>query len=90
MAAQRVRNGPELDAPLEDDRELAINVRTALLESLRAKCAAKAEVSLLGRIQGKYPGLKALTAWARETLHSSFSLLSVKTNNMFEITFTSP
>jgi len=90
MAAQRVKNGHTLGAPLEDDRELVINVPTALLESLRSKCAAKAEVTLLGRLQGKHPGLKALTAWARETLHSSLLLLSLKTNNLFEVTFTSP
>lgn len=54
---------------------------------LRANCEAKASVSLLGRVQGKHPGWKALTAWAKETLHSSLTLLSVKSNNLFEVTF---
>ena len=47
----------------------------------------KAKVSLLGRIQGKHPGLKALTAWARGTLHPSLTFLSLKANNLFELTF---
>jgi hypothetical protein len=61
-----------------------------VLASLRSTCAAKAEVSLLGRIHGKHPGLKNLTAWARDTLHPSLSLLSLKTNNLFEVTFAKP
>ena len=89
MAAQRVKNGPEPGAPLEDDREVVVNILAVALESLRFNCAAKADVSMLGKLQGKHPGLKALTAWARETLHPSLSLFSLKTNNLFEITFTS-
>lgn len=45
---------------------------------------------LLGRIQGKQPRLKALTAWARESLHPSLALLSLKANNIFEVTFEKP
>ena len=47
-------------------------------------------MSLLGRIHGKHPGLKALTVWARDALHSSLSLLSLKTNTLFEVTFSHP
>lgn len=61
-----------------------------LLQTLRTKCAAKANSSLIGRIQGKHPGLKALTAWARETLHPSLTQLSLEANNMFEVTFSQP
>ena len=81
---------PELTTPNEEPRKLIANIPAAVLETLRSTCAAKAEVSLLGRIQGKHPGLKALTAWARDTLHSSLSFLSLKTNNLFEVTFTHP
>ena len=73
----------------DDYRRLVVNIPEALLSALRSSCAAKAEVSLLGRIQGKHPGLKALTAWARETLHPTLALLSLKANNLFEVTFTS-
>ena len=73
-----------------NQRKLVINVPAALLSTLRTTCAAKADVSLLGRIQGKHPGLKALTAWARDTLHPSFVFLSLKTNNLFEVTFSNP
>jgi hypothetical protein len=59
----------------------------ALLNKLKATCEAKASVSLLGRIQGKHPGLKALTKWAKETLHPSLALLSLKPNKLFEVTF---
>lgn len=45
---------------------------------------------LLGRVQGKHPGLRRLTAWARETLHPTFVFLYLKANNVFEITFDSP
>lgn len=71
----------------DPDRKMIINVPEELLNSLRSTCAEKAAVSLLGRIHGKHPGLKALTAWARETLHPSLSLLSLKANNLFEVTF---
>ena len=81
---------PEPTTTKEEARKLIANIPAAVLETLRSTCAAKAEVSLLGRIYGKHPGLKALTAWARETLHSSFSFLSLKTNNLFEVTFTHP
>ena len=72
------------------DRKVVVIIPEALLTSLRSSCVEKANVSLLGRIQGKHPGLKALTAWARETLHSSLAFLSLKANNLFEITFNSP
>ena len=75
--------------PLEDNRKLVIiTIPEALLASLRSTWAAKAYGSLLGRIQGKHPGLKALTTWAWDTLHPSFALLSLKANNLFEVTFT--
>ena len=61
-------------------------VRQVVAEAGRLSCMCPAP----WRIQGKHPGFKALTAWARETLHPSLSMLSLKTNNLFEITFTSP
>jgi hypothetical protein len=64
-----------------------INVPEDLLSYMRNSCAEKASVTLIGRIQGKHPGLKALTAWARDNLHSSLLLLSLKTNNLFEVSF---
>ena len=80
---------PETITP-EEPRKLIAKIPAAVLATLRSTCAAKAEVSLLGRIHGKHPGLKALTAWARDTLHPSLSFLSLKTNNLFEVTFTHP
>lgn len=74
----------------EDARKLVARIPEALLATLRSHCEAKASVSLLGRIHGKHPGLKALTAWARETLHPTLALLSLKSNNVFEITFDKP
>lgn len=44
-------------------------------------------LTILGRIQGKHPGLKALIARAWETLHPSLALLSFKAINLFEVTF---
>jgi hypothetical protein len=76
-------------SPAQDDECVVINVPEEQLASMRKACAEKASVSLLGRIQGKHPGLKALTAWARDTLHSSLILLSIKANNLFEVTFSS-
>jgi hypothetical protein len=73
----------------QEDESVMINVPEELLTAMRKSCAEKASVSLLGRIQGKHPGLKALTAWARDTLHSSLILLSIKANNLFEVTFSS-
>ena len=73
-----------------DPRKLVASIPEALLANLRSKCTAKASVSLLGRIQGKHPGLRALTAWARESLHPSLALLSLKSNNVFEVTFEQP
>ena len=72
------------------DRKVVVTVPEALLTSLRTTCAEKDKVSLLGRIQGKHPGLKALTAWARDTLHPTLTLLSLKANNLFEISFSDP
>ena len=71
------------DAP----RKLIATIPEALLSQLRATCEVKASTSLLGRIHGKHPGLKSLTAWAKNTLHSSLTLLSLKANNLFEVTF---
>ena len=63
--------------PTQDtDRKIIINVPEDLLNSLQTTCAEKANVSMLGRIQGKHPGLKALMAWARDTLHPSLVLLT--------------
>lgn len=86
---QTTPSGPtsEVNSPPEEPRKLIATIPEAILASLRSTCAAKAEVSLLGRIHGKHPGLKALTAWARDTLHPSLTLLSLKTNNLFEVTF---
>jgi hypothetical protein len=73
-----------------DSRKVVVSIPDELLATLRSHCEAKTSVSLLGRIQGKHPGLKALTAWARDFLHTSLSLLSLKTNNIFEVTFEHP
>ena len=75
---------------VKPDRKLVVNLPEELLASLRSSCVEKASVSLLGRIQGKHPGLKALTAWARATLHPSLTLLSLKAHNLFEVTFSTP
>ena len=86
------RDGPlnaEPNTPLPA-RKLVAAIPAALLASLRSKCSEKASVSLLGRIQGKHPGLKALSAWARENLHPSLAFLSLKSNNLFEVTFDRP
>jgi hypothetical protein len=72
------------------DRKLVVNIPEELLTSLRTHCAEKTSVSLLGRLQGKHPGLKALTAWARDTLHPSFTFLSMIAKNVFEVTFDNP
>ena len=80
---------PTRSGATDNEHTLVINVPEELLSSLRTSCAEKASVSLLGRIQGKHPGLKALTAWAREVLHPSLSLLTLKANNLFEVTFSS-
>ena len=77
-------------ATMETQRKLVITVPEELMSTLRTTCVEKANVTLLGRIQGKHPGLKALTAWARKTLHPTFAFLSLKTNNLFEVTFTTP
>ena len=84
------RHEPEKDAAPEAPRKLIASIPEEVLTALRSTCAAKAEVSLLGRIQGKHPGLKALKAWARDNLHPSLSLLSLKSNNLFEVTFAQP
>ena len=77
-------------AQQEDTRKLYATIPAELLANLCSSCEAKTSVSLLGKIQGKHPGLKALTAWARETLHPSLQLLSLKSNNVFVVTFESP
>lgn len=76
--------------PNNQERTLVIAVPVELLQSLRTTCATKANLSLIGRIQGKHLGLKSLTAWARDTLHPSLALLSLKANNLFEVTFSQP
>ena len=76
--------------PTTDHRKVVVSIPAALLANLRSQCDSKASVSLVGRIQGKHPGLKALTAWARETLHPSLDLLSLQANNVFEVTFRQP
>ena len=75
--------------PTQEDDCVVINVPEEQLASMRKDCADQASISLLGRIQGKHPGLKALTAWARDTLHPSFTMLSMKSNNLFEVIFSS-
>ena len=87
---QATRSDPEKDTAMEEPRKLIANIPATVLANLRSTCEEKAKVSLLDRIHGKHPGLKALTAWAQETLHSSLSLLSLKTNNLFEVTFSHP
>ena len=72
------------------EKKLVVNIPEELLKALRSSCTEKSNVALLGRIQGKHPGLKALTAWARDTLHPSLVFLSLKANNLFEITFKTP
>lgn len=81
---------PATQPPSGDPRKLVTTLSTGLLATLRTSCEHKSSVSLLGRIHGKHPGLKTLTAWARETLHPTLSLLSLKANNVFEVTFDSP
>ena len=81
---------PTAQMPADDTRKLVATIPANLLATLRTSCESKASVLLLGRIQGKHPGLKTLTAWARETLHPTLSLLSLKANNVFEVTFSSP
>ena len=81
---------PAHQPPLGEPRKLVTTLSPGLFESLRNNCEYKASVALLGRVQGKHPGLKTLTAWARETLHPNLTLLSLKSNNVFEITFDSP
>ena len=79
----------EQDPQPDKHRKLKVTLSEELLSTLRANCAAKAAVSLFGRVQGKHPGLKALTTWAKATLHPSLSLLSLKAKNLFEVTFDS-
>ena len=86
MEASNIEPGQQ-QTPSTNERKLVVAVPEALLQSLRSSCAAKANLSLLGRIQGKHLWLKALTAWARDTLHPYLTLLSSKANNLFEVTF---
>ena len=72
------------------DDEIVVTLPEDILISLRSSCAEKASVSLIGYIQGKHPGHKALTAWARDNLHPSLSYIALKANKVFEITFSSP
>ena len=81
------QDGPNMR---EDPGIFVATVPEDVLVDLRSKCTTKASVSLIGRIQGKHPGLNALTAWARETLHSSFVRLTLKANNVFEVDFGQP
>ena len=79
----------QADAEQPEDR-VVVTLSETLLTSLKTACAETAKVTLLGRIQGKHPGLKALTAWARATLHPSLSSLYLKANNHFEVSFSTP
>jgi hypothetical protein len=72
------------------NRKLIATILEALLKTLKTTCDTKTSILLLGRIQGKHPGLKALTAWAWENIHQSLELLSLNSNNLFEVTFTRP
>jgi hypothetical protein len=67
----------EQDPQTNKHRKLKVALSEELLSTLRVNCAAKAAVTLFGRIQGKHPGLKALTAWAKATLHPSLILLYI-------------
>jgi hypothetical protein len=80
----------EEPAQPKKDRKVVVQFPEEWISSLRTTCAQKANVSLIGRIQGKHPGHKALTAWARDNLHHSLACLSMKTNNLFEVTFSTP
>jgi hypothetical protein len=79
----------EQDPQTNKHQKLKVALSEELLSTLRANCAAKAAVSLFGRIQGKHPGLKALTTWAKVSLHPSLILLSLKAKNLFEVTLDS-
>jgi hypothetical protein len=81
---------PQPQPAQDTDNTILIQVPAALFTKLQTTCKEKASVSLIGRIQGKHPGHKALTAWARGTLHPSLTLLTIKTNNLFEISFSEP
>lgn len=70
-----------------DKRKVVIKIPKEQLASLGTKCDTKASVTLLGRIQGRHPGLQTLTTWAQKTLHPSLKLLLLKANNVFEVTF---
>ena len=76
----------EMAQPGDGDR-LVARLSDKLLATMRSHCERKTSISLIRRIHGKHPGLKALKAWARETLHPSLVLLSVNANNAFEVTF---
>ena len=81
------------DPPLDKQpgtRQLRAAIPEAVLTTLRATCAAKTNLSLFGRIQGKHPGLRALIAWAQENLYPSLIFLALKANNLFEVTFKTP
>lgn len=84
--------GPRGEDPAQptDLQKVVVTIPAAFFASLRLQCNSKASVSLLGRIHGKHPRLKALTAWAQKTLHPFLTLLSLKTNNVFEVTFDQP
>jgi hypothetical protein len=57
-------HAPDQEAPatssMEENRKLVVKIPDPLLTTLRATCAAKVDVSLLGKLQGKHPGLKLL------------------------------
>jgi len=73
----------------DKSRKFVAAIPDVFLNRLRANCEVTTSTSLLGRIQGKHPGLKTLTSWALETLHKSLTLLSMKSHNFFEVTFSS-
>lgn len=81
---------PGEDTTHKDPRKVAIMFPEELLANLRSKCDKKASLALLGRIQGKHPGLQALTTWAHDNLHPSLKQLSLQANNIFEVTFENP
>lgn len=82
--------GQKVHPQHDETRKLIASIPHTLLALLQTTYNEKASSSLLGKIQSKDPGLKALTTWALDTLHSSLSLLSLKTDNLFEITFATP
>lgn len=63
------------------------NLSPQLLADLEATFACKAELMVIGYINGKCPGPRKLNAWASTWLHGSFVSMSMRPNNFFEVLF---